>query len=360
MNNDQDSRCLSAIGEAGRSSPLSKLESLGVRYPVMQAGMTSISGPALAGAVCAAGGIGTLGLHDVSVWEQTIEQTRAKAAGQPICVNLLLPYTRMKHVEVVIRQQVPMVTLFWGDGKPLIQQLRREGVFVFQQVGSRQEAERALDAGVDGLVVQGVEAGGHVRATQRLDAVLPEIVALTSTIPLFAAGGIYTAEDAERAIRLGAHGVCSGTRFVLTPESNAHEAYRQRLLAAQDTLVTELFGLGWPDVHRVVPNKATDRWCRADGSIPAWLRWFNSSLSFTRRLLPMKAHAAVFQRPGLPVFSPVPLVDQLPAALLEATALYAGEQVGRIRSILPAAEIVEELAQGVTLGGVAARAHAGS
>ena len=333
-----------------RKAALRKLESLGVQYPIMQAGMGGgIAGPTLAAAVSAAGGIGTLGLQDVSTWEKVLEQTKIQAGGRPFSVNLLLPYTRSRHIDAVIRQNIPMATLFWGDGRPLIQQLHRYEVFVFKQVGSKSEAEQALDAGIDGLIVQGFEAGGHVRGNQRLNAILPEIAELTSTIPIFAAGGVYTAQDARRAISLGASGVCTGTRFLLTPESDAHEAYRQRLLAADETIVTRLFGLGWPEAHRVVPNKATQKWCRKDGTIPTWLQALNSAMTFTRKIVPMKASLAATQRPGLPIFSPIAPVRELPAELVEATALYAREHVGRIRDIVPARVIVKELADGVML-----------
>jgi NAD(P)H-dependent flavin oxidoreductase YrpB (nitropropane dioxygenase family) len=240
-----------------------------------------------------------------------------------------------------------MVTLFWGNASPLTQQLHRHRVFVFQQVGSKGEARMALDAGVDGLIVQGTESGGHVRGAQKLDLLLPEVVELTSTIPVFAAGGIYTSQDARRAIALGASGVCTGTRFLLTPESNAHEAYKQRLLAADQTIVTSLFGLGWPDLHRVVPNEATRKWGREDGTIPAWVHALYSAMAVTRKLVPFKKEAAAFQKPALPLFSPAALVSELPAELLEATALYAGEHVGRIRHIVPARIVVEELAMGM-------------
>lgn len=195
--------------------------------------------------------------------------------------------------------------------------------------------------------MQGIEAGGHVKAEQRLRVLLPEIAALTQDIPVFAAGGIYTGQDAAQAIRQGAHGVCTGTRFLLTPESHIHDAYRQRLLAADTTILTKLFGFGWPDLHRVVPNQATDRWCDADGSILAWLQTMNACFGFTRKIVPMRAGIAKTQRPALPFFSPALLDGSLPAALTEATALYAGEHIGRLHDLRPAAEIVAELANGI-------------
>lgn len=110
---------------------LDKLFSYGVRFPVMQAGMPGIANVSLASRVARAGGIGTLGLQDVSVWEQNLKATKLAAEGCPISANLLLPYTRKQHIEAVLRQQIPMVTLFWGEGRKLIRQLRDHNVFVF-------------------------------------------------------------------------------------------------------------------------------------------------------------------------------------------------------------------------------------
>lgn len=346
MLNEQ--RMRDAPKETSGFQPLDKLRSLGVRYAVMQTGMGSAAGPALAGAVSAAGGIGTLGLHDVSVWSEVIDQTKALAGGHPISVNLLLPYAREKHVDTVIRQQIPIATLFWGDGKRWIKRLHRHNVFVFQQVGSTLEAKKALDDGVDGLIVQGMEAGGHVRAKERLNDLLPEIVELTSTIPIFAAGGIYTKEDAARVVSLGAQGVCTGTRFLLTPESNIHNAYREKLLVSNQTVLTHLFGLGWPDLHRVIPNKATEIWCKEDGSIPPWLQQLNTTFVFTRKIVPMKGDVVAFQKPYLPLFSPAMIEPGHSEKLLDSTAIYAGEHIGRLHTIKPAAEIVVELAEGLT------------
>lgn len=345
----QDSAHVSG-GQHRASSALASLHALGVRHAVMQAGMSTASGPKLAGAVSAAGGIGTLGLHDVSVWESVIEQTKAEAQGRPMCANLLLPYTRRRHVEILIRQRVPMVTLFWGHAPQLIRQLQSHDVFVFQQIGSEEEARKALDAGIDGLIVQGLEAGGHVRAQARLEALLPRISKLSAELPVFAAGGVYSAKDAAHTVALGADGVCSGTRFLLTPESHIHEAYRQRLLDADSTMLTHLFGLGWPDLHRVVPNAATDRWCDEGGAIPTWLHRLNAAFSFTRKIVPMKAGIAKAQQPGRPFFSPALMDSHMPAELVEATALYAGEHIARIRRLESAANVVRELARGLEAG----------
>jgi nitronate monooxygenase len=325
-----------------------RLASLGIRYPVMQAGMPGIADATLVAAVAKAGGIGTLGLQDVSVWEAKLAETKQAAAGHAIAVNLLLPYTRARHVDAVLRQAIPIVTLFWGHAPKLISRLQRSQVFVFQQVGSKTEAQEALDDGVDALIVQGTEAGGHVRGTQRLEQLLPQVAELAKGVALFAAGGIYTSADVRRAVALGATGVSTGTRFLLTHESDAHPAYKQRLLEADRTILTKLFGLGWPDLHRVVPNEATKRWCDPDGAISSWQLAVYAAAATTRSITPMREAMAAWQRPAVPLFTPTPLVRQMPASLLEATALYAGEHVAQIKELMSAGEVVTELAKGFT------------
>ena len=329
------------------SASLSKLLATGVLHPIMQAGMPGIAGVELAAAVSNAGGIGTLGLQDVSVWEQRLQQLKTAAVGKPVNVNLLLPYTRRKHVDGVIREQIPLVTSFWGDAARLTRKLHRHGVFVFHQVGSKDEAAQALDAGVDAIIAQGSEAGGHVRGRKRLIDLLPEVVELAWNTPVFAAGGVYFAKDVRHAISLGASGVSTGTRFLLTRESNAHDEYKSRLLRAEATVVTRLFGLGWVAPHRVVRNMATDRWCRQDGSVPGWIYALNTGFSFTRKFAPFRPEVAARQRPSLPIFTPAALIKQLPGSLAECTALYAGEHVARLRDIVSAEAVVQELARGL-------------
>lgn len=323
---------------------LSGLRELGVSYPVMQAGMPGIAGPELAAAVSLAGGIGTLGIMDVSEWGTALALTRRLCQGRPFNANLLLPFTRARHIELVIAQQVPMVTLFWGRDAALIQRLKQAGIFTFQQVGSVDEARYALDAGIDALIVQGREAGGHVRGTSLLKAILPAIAVDAGGVPVFAAGGMYTEQDALAARHMGASGVSTGTRFVATNESRAHDAYKRGLVEADDTVVTTLFGLNWNAPHRVLPNEATRRWCDAQGQAPAWVRSLHKLTGMGRRFMPMKAELTHWQQPALPLFTGAALEAGMPARMVGCTALYAGAEVGRIRSVMPAAEVVRELA----------------
>jgi NAD(P)H-dependent flavin oxidoreductase YrpB (nitropropane dioxygenase family) len=136
-----------------------------------------------------------------------------------------------------------------------------------------------------------------------------------------------------------------GTRFLLTEESGAHPAYKQRLLEASDTTLTELFGMGWPGAHRVVANEATERWLRRDPRGPAWVRAANRlTAPLASRLQPDPHSFPVSrQRAGMPFFSPVAMTEGSPESLLEASPLYAGETVARIHELGRAGELVRAL-----------------
>ena len=160
------------------------------------------------------------------------------------------------------------------------------------------------------------------------------------------AGGVADAADVRTALEAGAAGVVSGTRFLLSDESSAHPAYKRRLLDSDRTLLTGLFGFGWPAPHRVIPNAATERWLRRDPGGPLAVRAVQRlSGSLTSRLpmsagdrLARSAHLAV------PFYGPAAPLASWPERLLETAPLYAGESVARIRDIRPAAEVVRLLA----------------
>ncbi len=137
------------------------------------------------------------------------------------------------------------------------------------QVGSAEEAEAAAAAGVDAVIAQGVEAGGHVRGTTSIWELLPQTVQAVSPLPVLASGGIGDGDGLARAFRLGAQGVSLGTRFVASDEAYVHPEYKRRIVAstAEDTVYTaELYDVWWPDApHRTLRNKTFDEW-KAAGS----------------------------------------------------------------------------------------------
>ena len=169
--------------------------------------------------------------------------------------------------------------------------------------------------------------------------------ALPRDYPLLLAGGIAERADVQRALGAGAVAIAAGTRFLLSEESRAHPAYTERLLVAEETVLTELFGAGWPAPHRVVPNAATRHWLGDDPRGPALNRTLNRVFAPAARHFPASAQLrlARAQRPGSRVLTPMGPTDDGPATLVEAGPLYAGQSVAHIGDVRPAAELVAAL-----------------
>jgi NAD(P)H-dependent flavin oxidoreductase YrpB (nitropropane dioxygenase family) len=307
--------------------------------PVVQAGMGGgLSRHELAAAVSEAGGLGTIAVNGATAIARELAAAR-KLTAAPIAVNILLPFARRDWFEAAAGADV-LVT-FWGIPK------RRVAGTWFHQCGSVAEARAAYGAGADGAIVQGVEAGGHVRGTTTgLELLERARAALPAEFPLLLAGGIAERADVATALEAGAGGVVCGTRFLLSEESRAHPGYRERLLEAEATILTELFGIGWPAApHRVVANAATERWLRDDRRGPALNRAINRLSAPAARFTPPALQARLLraQRPDGRLLTPAGPTDDGPANLLDAGALYAGETVARIRDVRPAAQIVADL-----------------
>jgi NAD(P)H-dependent flavin oxidoreductase YrpB (nitropropane dioxygenase family) len=214
------------------------------------------------------------------------------------------------------------------------------------QCGSVAEARAAHSAGADAVIVQGVEAGGHVRGTTpALDLFERVRGALPAGYPLLLAGGIAERDDVRQALEAGAIAAVAGTRFLLSEESRAHPGYRQRLLDAQSTVLTELFGAGWPAPHRVVANAATEHRLGGDPRGPLPNRLLNHLLAPGARYTPESIQGRMIraQRPDSRLLSPAGPTDDGPETLLDAGALYAGETVARIDDVRPAADLVAAL-----------------
>ena len=132
----------------------------------------------------------------------------------------------------------------------------------------------------------------------------------------------------------------------MTVESGGHPEYKARLIEARETVLTELFGVGWPAPHRVVPNEATARWLRKDQRGPGWLRLFHKATAplFSQAPVPVQFRLAAMQRPNRPLFGPAAATVDGPPNLIDAGPLYAGKCIHRISDICPAGELVRELA----------------
>jgi nitronate monooxygenase len=320
------------------STPL--LERLGVELPVVQAGMGGgIARAELAAAVSEAGGLGTLGILPPDALRGELAKARS-LTRKPLAVNLLLNLARARHWEVA--RTADVVVTFWGRPR------RRTEKLWLHQCGTVGEASAARAAGADGVIVQGVEAGGHVRGTTPAHELLAQVcAALPDGYPLLLAGGIAEAADVSRALQAGAEAAVLGTRFLMSEESGARNAYKQRLMESRETVLTELFGLGWPDApHRVLWNEAAERWLRADRRGPRWVRLANRVTGPALSRLPDSAQTAALKRqsPAIPLLSPQPASTGAPSKLLDSGPLYAGETVARIHDVRPAGELVRELA----------------
>jgi nitronate monooxygenase len=291
----------------------------------------------LAVAVSEAGGLGTIAVNGAAAIERELAAARA-LTERPIAVNVLLPFARRGWFEAAAAANV--VVTFWGTP-----QRRTPGVWL-HQCGSVAESRAAHAAGADAVIVQGVEAGGHVRGRAPGLDLLPQVqAALPRDYPLLLAGGIADRADVSRALEAGAVAAVAGTRFLLSEESRAHAEYRRRLLAAEATILTELFGTGWPAPHRVIANAATERWLSGDPRGPALNRTLNRLSGPGARYMPtsIQARIARSQQPSSRLLSPQGPTDDGPTNLLDAGPLYAGETVARINNVQPAAQIVRDL-----------------
>lgn len=316
------------------------LQQLGLEHPIVQAGMGGgVSRHELAVAVSDAGGLGTIAVVGAAAIRRELAAARV-LTPRPIAVNVLLPIARRDWFEAAAAADV--VVTFWG------MPIRRTPRIWIHQCGSVREAVAAQRAGADAVIVQGFEAGGHVRGRlPALDLLERTRAALPAGYPLLLAGGIAERADVETALATGACAAVAGTRFLMSPESRAHPAYKQRLLDAEDTMLTELFGFGWPAApHRVVPNAAIRHQLDADGEERRLNRVINRISSAASRYTPVATQhwLAGHQRPTGRLFTPLPPVDDLPSTLVDSGPLYAGQTIARIHDLVPAADIVATLA----------------
>ena len=222
---------------------MNKISSLfSIKYPIIQAGMIWCSGWELASAVSNAGGLGLIGSG--SMYPEILDEQIAKckkATKKPFGVNLPMLYPDIdKHVETIIRHKVPIVFTSAGNPKTWTEYLKKEGITVVHVVSSVKFALKAQDAGVDAIVAEGFEAGGHNGRDETTTFCLIPKVAKEINIPLIAAGGIGTGSGMLAAMNLGADGVQIGSRFVASLESSAHQSFKDSVLNAQegDTLLT--------------------------------------------------------------------------------------------------------------------------
>jgi enoyl-[acyl-carrier protein] reductase II len=311
-------------------------EAYGLSTPIAQAGMAFVGmTPDLAVAVSNAGALGSLGvgLMPAPALTQTIAGIRAGTA-RPFNVNFITIFTEPAQIDAVCAAGVAVASFHWGHPpRAWIDRLHAAGVRVFEQVGSVAEAKRAVDDGVDVVVAQGLEAGGHNFATLPTFALVPLVVDAVAPALVLAAGGIADGRGLAAALMLGADGAWIGTRLVATDESGAHDGYKSRLVAAAgtDTVRTALFGPETPQFNpmRVLRNRVVEQWQGrpADGAD-----------------LPVIGHTNLGgQDIEMRRFSNLVPMRDLTTGDLEEMALLAGQGVGLVDSVRAAASVITEM-----------------
>lgn len=218
--------------EGGFDNRITRL--FGIQYPIIQAGMIWASGWKLASAVSNAGGLGLIGAGSMSpeILEHHILQCKKHTKG-PFGVNLPLLYHGIQaQIDLIIRHQVPIVFTSAGNPKTWTNTLKAAGIKVVHVVSSSKFALKCQDAGVDAIVAEGFEAGGHNGREETTTLCLIPDVRNQIEIPLIAAGGIGDSRSMLAAMVLGAEGVQVGSRFVCTPEASSHPAFKEKIIEA--------------------------------------------------------------------------------------------------------------------------------
>jgi NAD(P)H-dependent flavin oxidoreductase YrpB (nitropropane dioxygenase family) len=313
-------------------------EAFGLTTPIINAGMAFVAGPELAAAVANAGGLGMLGgaMLPPEGLRAVIQATKSLTL-RPFGVDFIREMEDMSLIEVVVEERVPLVVFFWNTPTPeIVARLKASGTAFWMQVGSVAEARSAAALGVEALIVQGSEAGGHNRAEAPLAELFPAVRAALPELPLIGAGGIVDGASMAAALRMGAEAVWCGTRFLASQEADAHSEYKQRVVEARagETVMTTVFGPEFPGQPlRALPNRATRRSAGREREALAESEGdVIGEVTLGRVTLPVPRYSAI-----LPV--------RAFAADLEWACLTAGESAAAIDAILPAAAIVERMTE---------------
>ncbi|HRH75755.1 MAG TPA: nitronate monooxygenase [Cellvibrionaceae bacterium] len=313
------------------------LPAFNLAYPIIQAPVGSTSSPELAAAVSDAGGLGSIALTWTNEADTITKIANIKLlTKRDFIVNYVLRF-EPKFLELSLQQGAPIVQFSWGipDTK-MVELIRRHKARFGVQVACVGGARRAIDAGADYLVCQGVEAGGHVQSATSLNLLLPQIleIANVKNVPVFAAGGLSTREDVAAVIKMGAAGACLGTRFVASHESYAHPLHKNAIVKAKanDTALNLCFTDGWQNAHtRAIVNATLVNWeamgCPSAGNRPG-----------EGDILGYKPDGTPFIRYS--AFSPSKFVT---GDKIEQCAFYSGSGADKIKSIASARDILKEI-----------------
>ncbi|HLK78830.1 MAG TPA: nitronate monooxygenase [Streptosporangiaceae bacterium] len=306
-------------------------ELLGIEQPIVQAPMADV--PGLAAAVSNAGALGMLTLTWSADVGASVRETAALTA-RPFGGNFVLTSDHHRHLDQALEAGLRIVSFMWGDPSGYVEAVHDAGGIVLHTVGSAEEARRVVASGVDVVVAQGWEAGGHVWGRVATLPLVPAVVDAVAPVPVIAAGGIGDARGVAAVLALGAQAAWLGTRFLLAEEMPIHQDYRRRLIAAAETdsqWYPDLYDVGWPDSpHRALRNSTARAWedagCPPDAQRPGAgdvIARFASGEAIVR-------------------YEPAPPMTGTTGEI-EALSMWAGQSVALARAPQSAAGIVAEL-----------------
>src|SRR4051794_2478148 len=236
-------------------------ELLGIDHPIVSAPMAA--DPRLPAAVSNAGGLGTVGLWWVDDAGALVRDTAA-LTDRPFGGNFALTSDQHHRVDQALAAGLRIVSFIFGDPESYVDAVHDAGGLVMHTVGSVEEARRAVGCGVDIIVAQGWEAGGHVWGTVATLPLVPAVVDAVDPVPVIAAGGIGDGRGVAAVLALGAQAAWVGTCFLLADEAPLHDTYRRRLVEAVETdaeWYPDLYDVGWPAApHRALRNATAEAW----------------------------------------------------------------------------------------------------
>jgi len=306
-------------------------ELLGIEQPIVQAPMAMDA--RLPAAVSNAGALGTVALWWADDAGEIVRETAA-LTDRPFAGNFVLESDQHRRVDQALEAGLRIVSLMWGDPASYADAVHDSGAVLLHTVGSAEEARRAVGCGVDVVVAQGWEAGGHVWSSVATLPLVPAVVDAVAPVPVIAAGGIGDARGVAAVMVLGAQAAWLGTRFLLADEMPIHEEYGRQLIAAAETdaeWYANLYEVGWPDSpHRAIHNSTAEAW-EAAGRPPPGSR-------------PGEGEVIAHFSSGEPIlrYSPAPPLIGVTGEI-EALSLWAGQSVALAKRRQPAATIVAEL-----------------
>jgi NAD(P)H-dependent flavin oxidoreductase YrpB (nitropropane dioxygenase family) len=344
-------------------------ELLGIRYPIVQTGMGWVAGARLTAATSAAGGLGILASATMTYDQlrDAIGDVRART-DRPFGVNLRSDHADVdRFVELMIREGVRVASFAQAPSGPLIARLKDAGIVTMPTIAAPRHAEKVAALGVDAMIAQGHEGGGHTGAIPT-SLLLPQVTARVG-VPVLGAGGFFDGRGLAAALAFGAAGVAMGTRFLLTRESTVPDEVKARYLAAAltDTVVTRAID-GFP--QRVIRTPLVDHLeARASFGPAAVVSSVRNALRLRKLtdtgLIALAREGLAMKRNGDLTWAQVAMAANAPMLTratmvegrVEAGILPTGQVAGVIDALPSVAEVVESMAAeaAATLAGLAAR-----